>query len=86
MPGTIATIGYVFVIPGMFLINFGQNELDKKRIQAERKNKEEESQIELKDRNKKLEEINEQLESKNRELTESLLSNTVRNLINPNDE
>ena len=25
MPGTVATLGYVFVIPGMFLINFGQN-------------------------------------------------------------
>ena len=25
MPGTIAALGYVFIIPGMFLINFGQN-------------------------------------------------------------
>lgn len=58
MPGTIATLGYVFIIPGMFLINFGQNELDKKRIQAEKKRKEEEKETELKDRNKKLEERN----------------------------
>ena len=55
MPGTIATLGYVFIIPGMFLVIVGQNQLDK---QVESQKKKEEEMLELNDLNKQLQEQN----------------------------